>query len=490
MLLAVLTGTPSAQAAEFALSQSPDSIYFTLKPHAPVTNDPVLTAGGEASYVSAVFRAALREGHRLGETYLKDGLPRAYYAFLVSALQVPEHESKWQQIRRIAKLGARCSSGSNTGSRIKAVSAKAYQTFRESMQTQANPLVSDCASYAREAAALQLLGSHDALSTGYMQMTMNWHAAHYTSGNFLHAQAAINDGLKYYQTGFTSVLRNPRKYACVLTGKEPAEPVNYVTLIRATWAGQYNSGNLSKACRFVNDPSSPWVQGNDVPFRENLEDLLAGRNVLAKFLKGEDLAALQELIARFKGQDVPTPALAKVLGGQVDNPGDGGTGNPVPVPAPIEVTDLARDEFVVQPIALNARTQPNAWSPIVTTLLQGAIVRQLGVTSGWTRLSFAGATVYVNSSYLGRTQPFSMKAKVTASSFVNLRESAPSGKIAGSQANGKILTVLGSKKFAGQDYSWLQVESPWHTPGEKSFWVYSRYVKVTKTPVQLVRVPE
>jgi hypothetical protein len=394
-------------------------------------------------------------------------------------------------VRRVAQLSNRCVERNNTGSRVAAVSASAYSVFKKSMAGGNNPVVGSCQSYDRSASALQLLGSYDALSTGLMQMTMNWHQDHYLSGNYLHARTTLQDGLKYYDIGFRTILRNPSKYPCVLTGRDSGEPLNYVTLVRSAWAGNYNGGQMAKSCRFVDTPASPWVRGNDMPFKEGFEDMLNGNDTLARMLSGDDLEALREVLANFRGQKVPTPKLAAILGIQVDVPGSGNVDHPVPQPSSVPVPDLAPAESVVQSVALNARRQPSASASIMTTLQQGAIVTTVGRSaSGWTQVQILGTRAYVKSEFLARKQPFAMAGDVANASFVNLRESAPRGRIVGTRPRGAVLTILGQSQLPGSDGLWYQVESPWNKPGEKAYWVYSGYLKVTSKAVALVRVPQ
>ena len=102
--------------------------------------------------------------------------------------------------------------------------------------------------------------------------------------------------------GFNPVYRNISDYKCLSSGGgwgifKKKKPLNYIDIIRGVWAGQYNSGSITKTCRFT-DSSSPF-KGHDKGFERNLNKILAFNGTLAVDMVG-DFKLDNDVAAAFK----------------------------------------------------------------------------------------------------------------------------------------------------------------------------------------------
>lgn len=295
-LMLSLGGTACAGAATPG-EDFPDRIYLTLAPEAlPADNAaaslvrdaslPILT---DKAYNDAVFAMLLKVAAEVGQD-LSETDPALFDTWLLGALTVMSHESRWTHFRRLDPLGGRCQTELNSGKRYSERSTKLEAMFEAHLR----PLVQACPLFDAGAPATQLLASYDLESVGIMQLALRWHLAEYTEPRaFLSVEESLRYGLGYLYKGFISLARNSEGYEC-LRSHRPESKEFRRALVRGAWAGQYNSGQLGRSCRFA-DPSDPWA-ANDLSFERDLERVLAADDESPEL--SPSLAALRLTIAR------------------------------------------------------------------------------------------------------------------------------------------------------------------------------------------------
>src|SRR5690606_17905743 len=138
--------------------------------------------------------------------------------------------------------------------------------------------------------------------------------------------------------------------------------INFENLIRASWAGMYNSGNLGASCRFTN-PNSDWAK-NDINFKKSLEKILslddATERARSYKMNSREDALLGEIVAHFKSKKQSPEILVNYLLNTsvagtdqaqpiLDDSGrvvvDQTPSTPRPDPAPVVVAPSVRREF-------------------------------------------------------------------------------------------------------------------------------------------------
>jgi hypothetical protein len=266
-----------AYSAPFA--DFPDRLYLTLArdPRLPLPTDPFTRDGrvplhSGIQYNDAVFRSLISSASEIGSE-LAEVDTSIYVAWLVQALAVSTHESHWAHFRMLRPLGDRCQENLNSGVRHQEKSPRLGELFQKYLR----PISGSCQDFRKDRPSLQLVASSDLESVGIFQIALRWHLAEYVdTGDFLNVERSIHYGLRYLYKGFSALVRNSDRFPCLSEHELESEAFRRA-LVRGTWAGHFNSGQVSKACRFTN-AQSPWVK-NDQNFVRSLNDLLEKRDL-------------------------------------------------------------------------------------------------------------------------------------------------------------------------------------------------------------------
>lgn len=114
----------------------------------------------------------------------------------------------------------------------------------------------NCNSFAGQNNIQQMLFSNDYADVGMFMFNASSHPRVFAEGDVFDFDKTIAYGLGYLYNGhnnsggFVSIVENAQSYSC-LRGLEQSNPKKFaLRLIRGVWAGQYNSGNTSQTCRF------------------------------------------------------------------------------------------------------------------------------------------------------------------------------------------------------------------------------------------------
>lgn len=303
-VLATLSLSPLAQADWL------DKQMFTLNPKLQIYG-PVQGTLLSHSYQTKVFRIILEEAHEQAREYLSVGDFEGYWGFIIAALTVPLHEGSNIHFRKVENDGTKCQERSNSGS-IFSGSAKYTATFKRIFKEGSSPALPECSVVNNDELVHQLLHGHDGSDLGIMQVNLYWHERNYLSvGDWKSVRNTIRYGLGLLKNGYSGVYRNSHRYSCV----QSSDGVSYDNLIRAAWAGVYNSGNLASSCRFAN-PNSDWAR-NDINFHNSLKKIKSldeadNRRRSYKLEDRED-TLMEQVISHYKNKTQSAAVLTDYL---------------------------------------------------------------------------------------------------------------------------------------------------------------------------------
>lgn len=305
----VLVSTPSWAQNKFLGN---NKFFYTISPDYTLDSEnPVYTVGtNKAEYVKQVFKEILSvcnsfAGMAAGDSELNIASDQAliikndrslYFTVMTGCLAIPYHESRLTQFRKVdtllnSKGKTICSIGMNNGQYL-AFNKKLHDLFVSEFQDK--NLVKECSDLTQENAHYQLAGSSDYLSTGLMQVAMNWNKEHVVSGDFLSVRRTLLYGLLKYVKSVRRLYSNYDTYSCLIQDKGR----HYPNLIQAAWSGDFNSGNDRKSCRFKNKDDT-WA-ANDNAFKESFDALMGDENLYKKNLTGNELKVFNLIINSMK----------------------------------------------------------------------------------------------------------------------------------------------------------------------------------------------
>ena len=314
-----LTAT-SLFASDLSRNKSLDRMMYTINPEIALTG-PVFSdqsdAAAKSKYASELVRLILKEADSQARSYLDAGDTQAYYAALAMALTVPMQEGLYVQYRSVQGYDI-CNADANSGDLVKKAGEKNYSIFNQYFKTAQKPFFPNC-SEIRTNKITQIIRGGDGTDLSIMQVSIRWHFDDFLANKkYESVPSTLAYGITHLMKGFNPVYRNVDEYKCIAeSGLFKKRKINYINLIRGIWAGQYNSGSITKTCRFA-DPNSPF-KGHDKGFAKNLEKVLAFNGTLsvdmiADFkLESEASAAFKEVVNNLKSATNNRTALDKIL---------------------------------------------------------------------------------------------------------------------------------------------------------------------------------
>lgn len=317
---ALLSLTTSLFAAEPARNKALDKMMYTINPEitlgGPVFSDQS-DAAAKNKYGSDLVRLILKEADRQAKSYLEAGDTQAYYAALTLALTVPMQEGLYIQYRAVEGSGI-CNTDANSGALVEKSGPTNFSLFNQYFKTAEKPFLPNCEAITSNKVT-QIIRGGDGTDLSLMQVSIRWHFDDFLANKkYESVQTTLAYGISHLMKGFNPVYRNIDNYKCIAeSGLFKKKKISYVNLVRGVWAGQYNSGSISKTCRF-DDSSSPY-KGHDKGFMRNLDKVLAFNGVLsvdmvADFkLDSEVAQAFSEVVNNLKNNTNNKTALDAVL---------------------------------------------------------------------------------------------------------------------------------------------------------------------------------
>ena len=297
-----------------------DKVVITVNPDANATGPKFQDNKGHKEYGEQIISIILDEAHKKARSYLEYGDYKGYYSFMILALTVPLQEGLYIHFRDVRNDKGLCDPYVNEGDIIRdRNSKKTYDIFQKYLKSGNTPFIADCDKVKNQSRLIQMMrAGKDASDMGIMQVSLRWHYPEfYAKGKMADVRKSVNYGINHLYKGFRPIYANINSYSCL----KQSSGINYEGLIRGTWAGQYNSGNIKEesVCRFAN-PNSPY-KAHDIHFKKNLDKIMsAAKNgeisVLEEFvvaLSGDYKKAMTEILANYGNGDNTRTALDSVL---------------------------------------------------------------------------------------------------------------------------------------------------------------------------------
>lgn len=315
----------TALAEEKPRNKMLDKMMYTIADNITVSG-PVFRDQGSREernqYGSEMIKLMLKEAHLKAKKYLEVGDTQGYYAFLTLALTVPLQEGLYIQYRGV-KADV-CNPVANSGELIKKSGETSYSHFMQYLAGGEKPFIVPCENVSAEKGLMQIIRGYDGSDLSVMQVSVRWHFDDFLANRkFENTVQTLNYGYKVLMDGFEPVYRNIADYECMglksggLFKKKKVATLDYTKLIRGIWAGKYNSGSITKTCRFAEN-NSPYKH-HDEGFEKNLNKVLNFSGVIGS---GGDLdftldsvaaSAFKEVVANFKNKTNDRSNLEKVL---------------------------------------------------------------------------------------------------------------------------------------------------------------------------------
>ena len=318
--IAALSLLSTSAFAEGARNKALDKMMYTINP-AITLSGPVFRDQSDAAtknkYGSDLVRLILKEAHKQGAKYLEAGDTQAYYSILTMALTVPMQEGLYIQYRGVDGSDI-CRTEANNGELVKKAGETNYNLFTQYFKTAEKPFLPNCEDIKTDKLT-QIIRGGDGTDLSIMQVSIRWHFDDFLANKrYESTESTLAYGIGHLMKGFNPVYRNVADYKCIgESGLFKKKKVNYINLIRGVWAGQYNSGSISKTCRF-DDSSSPYKH-HDKGFEKNLNKVLDFKGTLsvdmvADFKLEQEVAdAFMEVTSNLKAATNNRTALEKIL---------------------------------------------------------------------------------------------------------------------------------------------------------------------------------
>lgn len=307
---------------DLARNKTLDKMMYTINPEAKISG-PVFRdqsdAATQSKYGTEIVRLILKEAHAQGLKYLEAGDTQAYYAVLTMALTVPMQEGLYLQFRGVEGSDV-CRPDVNNGELVKKAGETTYSLFTQYFKTEVTPFFPNCEEIQTNNLT-QIIRGGDGTDLSIMQVSIRWHFDDFLANKKYESVAStLEYGIEHLMKGFNPVYRNIDDYDCLYTKSgifNRKKKISYINLIRGVWAGQYNSGSITKTCRFA-DSGSPF-KNHDKGFERNLNKILDFDGTLVVDMVGsfkldQDVAAaFKEVVTNLKENKNDRQALEKVL---------------------------------------------------------------------------------------------------------------------------------------------------------------------------------
>ncbi len=332
-----------------------DRMMTTINPNVEI-DAPIFKNTDEAKkkYGSKFIKVLLQEAHKKASFLLEEGNIKAYNAFMTLALTVPLQEGLYLHVREINDSKGLCNDHANSGDLIfaytkekldekytaeelaeKKLSSTNYKHFNQYFKTGENPFFPDCKDVKDSQVIRQIIRGGDGTDLGAMQLSIRWHAENYLAKDgHKSLRKTFAYGLNYLMEGFKPLIYNfkstskvwEERVKCLrklekwhVFASKRTYTIDYKNVVRGTWAGKYNSGNLNKTCRFA-DSSSPY-KGHDEGFLKNLNKVLDIENLdkigvfdsTAFELDEASRGAYEQVISNFKNEENNRDKIEEIL---------------------------------------------------------------------------------------------------------------------------------------------------------------------------------
>ncbi|EQC46630.1 hypothetical protein [Bacteriovorax sp. Seq25_V] len=125
-----------------------------------------------------------------------------------------------------------------------------YRHFKKYLKGGENPFIVECSDVKEDQIIRQIIRGGDGTDIGPVQLSLRWHFDNFIGKKYYESiDKTFDYGLNFIHAGFKKLYydstNSKKAMSCVMTGGK----VDLNKLIRATWSGKYNQGQVSKSCR-------------------------------------------------------------------------------------------------------------------------------------------------------------------------------------------------------------------------------------------------
>lgn len=336
-----------------------DSMMTTINPLAEL-DGPLFKNTEEAkkAYGTVFARTLIQEAHKKAKFLLEEGNEEAYYGFMTLALTVPLHEGLYMHFRETNDQKGLCNQHASSGNILfaytqdkldtkytsvelseKKTKSTTFKNFEKYFKAGETPFFPDCDTVSDQQVTRQLIRGGDGSDVGAMQLSIRWHYETFLAQEqYKSLRKTMKYGINYLMSGYKKVLYNwnSRKKVSLYDGKSKkkkrwkkwmsclkdrnnSKKIDFQKLVRGTWAGKYNSGNLGLTCRFANTRGS--YASHDKGFKRNLDKVLDFPNKekigiydsVSVSMNDDVKAAYDQIINNFENKENNRTDIEKIL---------------------------------------------------------------------------------------------------------------------------------------------------------------------------------
>jgi hypothetical protein len=358
-LLGLMSFNATANIETIPRVQVLDKMMTTINPSAEL-DGPIFKNTDEAKkkYGSEFAKTLIQEAHKKAKFLLDEGNVQAYYGFMTLALTVPLHEGLYMHFRETNDAKGLCNQHASSGDILfaytkekleakytdvelseKKTKSTTYKNFVQYFKTGDTPFFPDCNTLSEEQITRQIIRGGDGSDIGAMQLSIRWHYETFLAQEqYKSLRKTIKYGVNYLMAGYKKVLYNwdSRKKVTLWDGsskrkkrwktwmsclkdRNDSKKLDYQKLVRGTWAGKYNSGNLGLTCRFAS--SRGHYANHDKGFKRNLDKVLDFPNnekigifdSVSFPLNTEVKAAYDQIVNNFQNEENNRTEIEKIL---------------------------------------------------------------------------------------------------------------------------------------------------------------------------------
>lgn len=277
-----------------------DNMTFALTPGQKLDgpefhNTPI----NKSRYGTEYLQTLMQEADKIASSYKRQGDLKAYYAFMMTALVVPLHEGLWMHFRKTTDIPGVCNPYAQSGLTMinpkeedyrkmsyeeieekKQKEAITLRNFNKALKTGSTPFLANCDEIRNDQVVRYIIRGYDGSDLGAMQLSIRWHLDKFFAKqsykslrktfayglNFLHDKsfAPLYQAFHMKKPDSTYMKKVKKKTKSCLRNGFFDRDFNFENLIRASWAGTYNSGSIYNACRFKKQDLSAdkWFYNN------------------------------------------------------------------------------------------------------------------------------------------------------------------------------------------------------------------------------------
>lgn len=178
-----------------------------------------------------------------------------------------------------------------------------YRNFVKYLKDSSNPFVLECENVKNDDHIRQLIRGGDGTDIGPVQLSLRWHFDEFIAKRkYLSLSDTFDYGLNFIHDGFKKLYYDGqdsknKTYSCIQETINKKTHVNLSKLVRATWSGKYNQGQIAKSCRIADVDGSDEID-SQISSLKTKEKVTVSKSKKLSILK--QITALEDKQKAFK----------------------------------------------------------------------------------------------------------------------------------------------------------------------------------------------